>query len=200
MRQPAALGGRAERADLLLAGHHRQAGGGRELVIGDRHDAAARAAAMLDARHHLLADIAALVEIDAGELVHVGFVREGVAIGEIHAAARHAERDAVRVIGRRRRSASAPSSAAASAARCGGSMRARAQARAGADRDKSRPYSLNAAPSQTAITPSASDRSSTVDLGAQLVEVELFHQRARPARAGNRGRSRRRRRARPRRR
>ncbi len=55
--------------------------------------------AMLDARHDFLADIAAFVEIDAGELVHVGLVREGVAIDEIHAAARHAERDAVRFVG-----------------------------------------------------------------------------------------------------
>ena len=54
---------------------------------------------MLDARDHLLPDIAALPEIDAAELVHVGFMRERVAIDEIHAAARHAERDAVRVIG-----------------------------------------------------------------------------------------------------
>ena len=96
-REPAASGRRAEHADLLLARHHRQAGAGREVVIDDRHDAAARAGAMLDARDHLLPDIAAFVEIDAGELVHVGLVREGVAIDEIHAAARHAERDAVRL-------------------------------------------------------------------------------------------------------
>ena len=51
----------------------------RELVVSDRHDAAARAGAVLDAGDDLLADIAALVEIDAAELVHVGFVRERVA-------------------------------------------------------------------------------------------------------------------------
>src|ERR1019366_198347 len=56
---------------------------------------------MLDPRHDFLPDIAALVEIDAGELVHVGFVREGIAVAEIVAAARHAKRDAVRVITRR---------------------------------------------------------------------------------------------------
>ena len=72
---------------------------GREAVVGDRHDAAARGAAMLDARHHLLADIAAFVEIDAGELVHVGLVRKGVAVDEVEPAARHAERNAVRLVG-----------------------------------------------------------------------------------------------------
>jgi len=54
---------------------------------------------VLDARDHFLADVTAFVEIDAGQLVHVGFVRKGAAIVEIHAAARHAERDAVGVIG-----------------------------------------------------------------------------------------------------
>ena len=59
-----------------LAGHHRDARFRRRTVEGDRHDAGARGAAMLHARHDLLADEAALVEIDAAELVHVGFVRE----------------------------------------------------------------------------------------------------------------------------
>ncbi len=54
---------------------------------------------MLDARHHFLADIAAFLEIDAAELVHVGIVREGVVIDEVEPAARHAERDAMRFIG-----------------------------------------------------------------------------------------------------
>ena len=74
------------------------AGFGRRTVEGDRHDAGARGAAMLHARHDLLADVAALVEIDAAELVHVGLVREGVAVDEVDAAARHAERDAVRLV------------------------------------------------------------------------------------------------------
>ena len=67
----------------------------------DRYDAVARGAAMLHARHHLLADVAALVEIDAGKLVHVGFVREGVTVDEIEPAARHAERDAMGLVGGR---------------------------------------------------------------------------------------------------
>ena len=53
---------------------------------------------MLDARHHFLADVAALLEIDAGELVHVGFVRKRIEIHEVLAAARHAERDAMRIV------------------------------------------------------------------------------------------------------
>ncbi len=56
---------------------------------------------MLDARDHLLAHIAALGEVDAVQLVHVGFVREGVAIAEVEPAARDAERDAVRLVGLR---------------------------------------------------------------------------------------------------
>ena len=100
-RKPAVAGMRAGDADLLVAGHHRHAGVGGEAFRRDRHDAVSRGAAMLHARHHLLADIAALVEIDAGELVHVGLVREGIAVDEIEAAARHAERDAVGLVGRR---------------------------------------------------------------------------------------------------
>ena len=61
---------------VRLARRHRDAGFRRRAVEGDRHDAGARGAAMLDARHDLLADEAALVEIDAAELVHVGFVRK----------------------------------------------------------------------------------------------------------------------------
>ena len=67
-------------------------------LIGDRNHAGAGDAAMLHARHHLLADEAALVEVDAVELVHVGLVRERIAIDEVEAAARHAERDAVRLV------------------------------------------------------------------------------------------------------
>jgi len=46
-----------------------------------------------------LSDVAALVEIDAVQAVHVGFVRKRVAIDEIEAAARNAGRDAMGVIG-----------------------------------------------------------------------------------------------------
>ena len=65
------------------------------------HYPRARGAAVFDARDHLLADEAALVEVDAAELVHVGLVRKGIAIDEVEAAARHAERDPMRLVGGR---------------------------------------------------------------------------------------------------
>src|SRR6185436_953910 len=71
-RETAAFRGRAERADLLCAGHDREARGRRELVVSNRHNAVAGTGAVLDPRNDLLADIAALVEIDAIELVHIG--------------------------------------------------------------------------------------------------------------------------------
>ena len=91
-------GGGAHGADLALAGRDRGAGLRRRAVVANRHGARARDAAMLHARDHLLADIAAFGEIDAAELVHVGLVREGVAVAEIDAALRNAERDAVRLV------------------------------------------------------------------------------------------------------
>ena len=54
---------------------------------------------MLHPRHHLLADVTALVEIDAVQAVHVGFVRKRVAIHEVEPAARHARGDAMGVVG-----------------------------------------------------------------------------------------------------
>ncbi len=50
---------------------------------------------MLHAGDDLLPDIAALVEIDAAELVHQGFVRKGVVEGEVSSTLRHAEGDEV---------------------------------------------------------------------------------------------------------
>ena len=49
---------------------------------------------MLHARDDLLADIAALVEIDPVEKIEIGVVREGVRIGEIEAALGRADGDA----------------------------------------------------------------------------------------------------------
>ncbi len=54
---------------------------------------------MLHPRHHLLSDVTALVEIDAVQAVHVGFVRKRIAIHEVEAAARNAGGDAMGVIG-----------------------------------------------------------------------------------------------------
>ncbi len=156
----------------LLARHHRQAGAGREVVIDHRHHAAARAGAMLDARDHLLPDIAAFVEIDAGELVHVGLVRKGVAVDEIDAAARHAERDAVRLVGFRVGEPRRRDLAAASAARCGGSMHAHAE------RGQARVGIAQAVFAIAGAVPQRHHaehfRQVLADhLGAQLVEIEL---------------------------
>ena len=134
---------------------------------------------MLHARHHLLADVAALVEIDAVELVHVGLVREGVAVDEIEPAARHAERDAVRLVGggldqlRRRDRPRPPWPDAAAACTRWPSAGSRGSAIDQAV------FGRRRSPSQTAITPSTSDRSSTDHLGAQLVEIELLDERRR---------------------
>ena len=62
-------------------------------------DATARRAAMLHARDDLLADEAALGEVDAGELVHVRVMGEGLAEGEVDAALGNAEPDAMGVVG-----------------------------------------------------------------------------------------------------
>ena len=54
---------------------------------------------MLHSRNHLLSDVAALLEIDAVQAVHVGFVRKRIAIHKIKSAARNAGGDAVSLIG-----------------------------------------------------------------------------------------------------
>ena len=45
----------------------------------------------MNARYDLLADVASLAEIDAGQAVEVGIVREGLAVAEIAPPVRHAE-------------------------------------------------------------------------------------------------------------
>ena len=67
-------------------------------LAGGTHHAFADRAAMLHPRHHLLTDVTALAEIEAVEEVHIGFMREGVAIGEIDAAHRQAKADAPRLV------------------------------------------------------------------------------------------------------
>jgi len=118
-------------------------------------------------RHHLLADIAAFVEIDAGELVHVGFVRKSVAIDEIGAAARHAERNAVR--SRR------PSASVRLAPELGGGLgrQLRRQYDAGAETrmariGRSKPYSLSALPARALARRAPATGSSTVTLARSL--------------------------------
>ena len=85
----------AERAEMDLGRHHLRAGGGRRREA-DRHDAFARGLPEVDAGHDLLSDVAALLEIDAVQMVEVGVVGKGVAVDEIDAALGHAEPDPVR--------------------------------------------------------------------------------------------------------
>src|SRR6266576_4482253 len=54
---------------------------------------------MLHSRDHLLSDVAALLEIDAVQAVHVGFVRKRIAIDKVESAPRNAGSDAVSLIG-----------------------------------------------------------------------------------------------------
>ena len=177
--------GRAHVAKLAVAGNDRGAGLRRGAVEADRHGAGARGAAVLHARHHLLADIAAFFEIDAGELVHVGFVREGVAVGEIDPATRDAKRDAVRLVfvclDQRRAKIGSGSS---------GEMRR--QHHAHAERRQPRIGIAQANPVRAALAQRGRAGGAAVPsgehaqncrqilndyLGAQLVEVEFFDQR-----------------------
>src|SRR6476646_4307689 len=54
---------------------------------------------MLHSRNHLLSDVAALLENDAMQAVHVGFVGKRIAIDEVQPAARNAGGDAMSLIG-----------------------------------------------------------------------------------------------------
>ena len=133
----------------------------------DGHDARARGAAVLHARDHLLADEAALVEVDAAELVHVGLVRERIAVDEVEAAARHAERDAVRLVGRgiEQLGAEVGRGLGGQVRRQHAAQPQRRQPRVGDSTGRSR---WRAAPSQIASTPRISDRSSTMTLARSL--------------------------------
>ena len=66
--------GRTESADLLVAGHDGIPAIGANSSYDDRHYTAARAGAVINTGDRFLSDITALVEIDTGELIHVGFM------------------------------------------------------------------------------------------------------------------------------
>src|SRR3984885_14655544 len=92
-RERLAPRGGAERADGQFAVEDwrpRRRRGARQFHA---RDAFAGGPAVLHARNDLLADIAALVEIDPMEEVEIGVVREGVAIGEIEPALRRSYGD-----------------------------------------------------------------------------------------------------------
>jgi hypothetical protein len=87
-------------ADRFAAGKNRFPRLRRPAVKNDPDHSRARGAAMLHPRHHLLTDITALVEIDAVQPIHIGFMRKCVAIDEVQPAARNAQCDAMGVVGR----------------------------------------------------------------------------------------------------
>ena len=89
---------RADPADLRLAHQNGRTGAQRRRGL-HRHHALPHAAAVLHARHHLLADEAALLERHAVEQIEVRLMREGLADGKVLPGLRHAQGDAVRVIG-----------------------------------------------------------------------------------------------------
>ena len=93
-----ACGRGTERADHHAAGDDLAPRRRRQAGEVNPDDALACRAAMLDARDDLLADKAALVEIDAMNEVEIGVVREGFAIGEVGAPLGNAERDAVGLV------------------------------------------------------------------------------------------------------
>ena len=98
--------------------------------------------------------------------VHVGLVREGIAIDEIAPAARYAERDAMRLIGGGV-DRSAPIRSASFCSSSSGSDRGR-RAPHCADRQRQVRLPSAGSPSQAASTPRSSDRSSTSTLARSL--------------------------------
>ncbi len=78
-------------------------GSGSDPLAFDRNNAPPRRAAVAHAAHHLLPDVAALLEGDAVEGIHCRIERIGVAEDEIDAAFGNRERDPMPMpVGRRR--------------------------------------------------------------------------------------------------
>ena len=121
---------------------------------------------MLHPRHHLLADIAALVEIDAVQAVHVGLVRERVAIHEIEPAARHAGLDAMRFVSLAVDEVGADDAGDFGASSSGTSMRQPSASLRGSANARS--GFIAGSPSHAASTPRLSDKSSTTTLARSL--------------------------------
>src|SRR4029077_19213463 len=97
-RKPRVFADRAERAYGYAAGRDLGAGGRQRSLSFHADDAFARDAAMLHARHDLLTDEAAFVEIDAGEPIEHRLMRKGIAKRVVAPPLRHAKGDAVCVI------------------------------------------------------------------------------------------------------
>src|SRR5262249_61394718 len=80
-------------AGCMRAPAHRRA-----TTIADAPGAGAEMPRLLYSCPLFLPDIPPFGKIAPAEMIHIGFMRKGVAISEINSAARHAERDAVRLI------------------------------------------------------------------------------------------------------
>ncbi len=100
MARPASVRRRAHGADRDLA--HQDLGADRRRLTLEHHrsDPLACCAAVLDPGDDLLADVAALGEVEPVQPVEVGFVRKSLAIGKVDAALGDAGRDAVGAEGR----------------------------------------------------------------------------------------------------
>ncbi len=127
--KPLRAGDRADLADIDVAHHDRAPRGRRRPVETHFQNPLARRFAEMHAGDDLLAGIAALLEIDAVQPIEIGIMHEGVAIGKIDTALRHAERDAMRLIGRL-------AASSRSAKRCRRGDEPEAQRRRRADRRK----------------------------------------------------------------
>ena len=96
--EPRAAGDRTKRTDWRAARDDLRAGRRQRPPSFHADDAFPRSTAMLHARHHLLADEAALLEVDAVQLIEHRLMREGVAESVVAAALGHAKRNAAGVI------------------------------------------------------------------------------------------------------
>ena len=165
--RPVPLGRRAHRADRLVAGQHgvrrprARSRRARPARCGCARCRDAACATPPPGRH------SSPCRNRRRQPVHVGLVREGVAVDEIEPAARHAERDAVRLVG------GAVDEVGADQLgdllrRVFGHQDAPAERRRAAGRRRRGRASCAGSPSQAASTPRLSERSSTVTLARSL--------------------------------
>jgi len=90
-------GRRPEAAERALAGDDLRARLGQRRLRVQRHDTPAGGAAMPHAAHHLLPDVAALLEGDAMQGIHAGVERKGIAEDEVDPPLRNGKRYAMPV-------------------------------------------------------------------------------------------------------
>ena len=86
---------RPEPTERTLAGDDLSARFGQRPLGMQRDDASPRSAAMAHAAHHLLPDVAALLECNAMQRIHRGIVRKGIAEEKIDPALGNGVRDAM---------------------------------------------------------------------------------------------------------